>query len=133
MKKGLHIQDVTSLLITFGMTEKEIQSTIDLLFKHSKDKILSLSNVSKSFQKHAVLSNISLDIHQGEIFGLIGPSGTGKTTLLNLLVGYYPPTKGDIVVHGKNQISVVNHKALVRKLFGFSTQNPSVYQKLSVW
>ena len=54
--------------------------------------ILSVERVTKAFGGLAAVSNVSLDIMEGELVGLIGPNGAGKTTLFNLLTGIYVPT-----------------------------------------
>ncbi len=59
-----------------------------------QNPIVSIQKVSKAFGKHLILKDISLDIHNGEIFGLLGPSGAGKTTLVKQLAGLDIPTKG---------------------------------------
>ncbi|MFK4996640.1 ATP-binding cassette domain-containing protein [Bacillus sp. N9] len=62
---------------------------------------ISIHHVSKSFGKHQVLDDIQLDIVQGEIFGLLGPSGAGKTTLVKQLAGLDTPTSGKILFFKK--------------------------------
>jgi ABC-type branched-subunit amino acid transport system ATPase component len=57
---------------------------------------LSAQSVTKRFGGLTALSDVSLDLHPGEVHGLIGPNGSGKTTLLNLLTGYYRPDGGNI-------------------------------------
>ena len=66
-------------------------------FKNKKS-ILSLKNISLSFQKRQILENISFDINQGEIFGMLGPNGVGKSTIFNLITGLIKPDDGQIFI-----------------------------------
>ena len=63
-----------------------------------KRTILKLQNISLSFQKRQILQNISFDINQGEIFGMLGLNGVGKSTIFNLVTGLIKPDKGDIII-----------------------------------
>ncbi|WP_372837225.1 ATP-binding cassette domain-containing protein, partial [Puniceibacterium confluentis] len=67
--------------------------------------ILKFSNVSKSFgegiHREDVLNNIDLEVQEGEFLVLLGFSGTGKTTLINLMAGLEAPTKGSLSFKGK--------------------------------
>jgi len=69
-------------------------------FKQKKT-ILSLKNISLSFQKRQILENISFEINQGEIFGMLGPNGVGKSTIFNLVTGLIKPDKGDIIIRNE--------------------------------
>jgi branched-chain amino acid transport system ATP-binding protein len=62
---------------------------------------LELESVSKLFGKLIALDNIDLKVEKGEILGIVGPNGSGKTTLINVISGYYRPTKGTIYFNGK--------------------------------
>ena len=68
--------------------------------------LISINAISKSFTKGATtitpLDDLSLDVKKGEFISLMGPSGSGKTTLLNLIAGIDTPTKGEIIINGKN-------------------------------
>ncbi|HZW86200.1 MAG TPA: ABC transporter ATP-binding protein [Gallionella sp.] len=59
------------------------------------DPLLTLASVSKQFGGLNALSDVSLHIQRGEIYGLIGPNGAGKTTLFNILTGLYQPSAGE--------------------------------------
>jgi len=112
------------------------------------ETLISFKNVKKSFNGKQVLKGISFEIKKGEIFGIIGKSGIGKTTVLNSMVGYLPIDSGEISfnVRGESKefekkICLIKNKTLtlsecmdlVRKEFGFSTQFPSFYNNLSVY
>ena len=66
-------------------------------FKQKKS-ILKLQNMSLSFQKRQILENISFEINQGEIFGMLGPNGVGKSTIFNLITGLVKPDSGEIFI-----------------------------------
>lgn len=69
-----------------------------------KDVLLRVSHLSKYFEvggeKHRAVDDVSFDIKKGEIFGLVGESGCGKTTLGRTVIGLYPPTLGEIYFNG---------------------------------
>jgi len=79
--------------------------------------LIQLVNISKSYQRDSleipVLSNINMQVPEGEFLALMGPSGSGKTTLLNLIGGIDKPTKGDIIIGG-NDISKYGESALAK-------------------
>lgn len=64
--------------------------------------ILEAKSVSKRFGGLKAVNNVSLDVREGEIYGLIGPNGAGKTTFLNCVAGDYCPESGNILFRGKN-------------------------------
>lgn len=63
-------------------------------------KAIKVNNVSHSFKEKAVLRGINLEINKGEIFGLLGPSGAGKTTLINIVTGQLNATEGVCQING---------------------------------
>ncbi len=62
---------------------------------------LELKKVSKEFGKLTALEGIDLDVEEGEILGIVGPNGSGKTTLINVISGYFRPTRGSILFNGE--------------------------------
>ena len=81
--------------------------------------ILSLKNIDKTYGKEQVLHNISFDIEQGEICGLIGENGAGKTTLMRILLGLIQADKGEIESVSQHKIgSIIESPALYPNLTG---------------
>lgn len=66
--------------------------------------LLSLQNISFSYDKTPVLKDISYDFEKGKMYCIIGKSGAGKTTLLSLLSGLATPSEGEIVYDGKSSV-----------------------------
>ncbi len=87
---------------------------------------VSIRDVSKSFGSKQVLRNIDLDIEKGEIFGLLGPSGAGKTTLIKQLAGLDSPTEGENYVFGEKMPNL----KLMRRI-GYMAQADALYEDLS--
>ena len=63
------------------------------------NKVLEVTSLSQNFGGLRALSEVDLEIRQGEIVALIGPNGAGKTTFFNCITGIYTPTEGDVVLH----------------------------------
>ena len=81
--------------------------------------ILSLKNIAKTYGKEQVLHNVSFDIEQGEICGLIGENGAGKTTLMRILLGLIRADKGEIKSVSQHKIgSIIESPALYPNLTG---------------
>lgn len=95
----------------------------------AKEDFIRVENVTKKFGKQTVLSNLSLSIPYQGIFGIMGLSGCGKTTLLNIIIGFWHPDSGAVYYNG---INIREHQRIMNQLFGFATQAGSVYPKLTV-
>ena len=71
--------------------------------------LLELRKVSLSFGGLRVVSDLDIEVKEGEIVSLIGPNGAGKTTLFNLITGIYDPDEGEILLDGRNIAGVQPH------------------------
>lgn len=92
-------------------------------------EFIQLKEVTKKFKKNVVLEKVDLNIPEKQITGIIGASGMGKTTILKMIMGFYKPTKGQIVYLKRNVLKDLKN---IRKIFGFSTEDGSFYQDLTV-
>lgn len=87
---------------------------------------IEIKDVSKAYKKQQVLSNVNLSIKENEIFGLIGPSGAGKTTLIRLVIGSISSDSGEIKI---GNIKIPSLKVLHE--IGYMPQNDALYTDLS--
>ena len=63
--------------------------------------LLQVNQVTKAFGGIFALSDVSFDLHEGEILGIIGPNGSGKTTLINCITGFIELTSGEVLHRGE--------------------------------
>lgn len=91
--------------------------------------MISCNNISKKYKKVQALSDISFEVKPGEIFGLIGPDGAGKTTLFRILTTLILADEGVAAVNG---LDVVKDYKLIRERVGYMPGRFSLYQDLSV-
>lgn len=91
---------------------------------------LSIRNLSKEYTNfggsHRVVSNLTLSVPRGEVFGFLGPNGAGKTTTIKMIAGLAFPTRGTIEIFGEP-----NHTRTVRARVGFMSENPYFYSYLT--
>jgi ABC-2 type transport system ATP-binding protein len=98
-----------------------------------KEDILRVNKLSVKLGGKLILKDITLNVKNGEMLGIVGRSGVGKTTLLNSIIGYCPRSAGEVsYFSGMDYASAFEKKDSFRRLFGFSAQNPSFYPELSV-
>jgi ABC-2 type transport system ATP-binding protein len=91
--------------------------------------LIQIRGLRKRFGDSAVIQGIELSIEEGEIFGLIGPDGAGKSTLIRMLAGILEPTAGEISLRG---IDAVHAYEEVRSLVGYMPQTFGLYGLLTV-
>src|SRR6478735_9275051 len=89
---------------------------------------IELVSVSKSFGSVSVVSDINLQIPQGEFVSILGPSGCGKTTTLNMIAGFNEPSAGDIRIRGRSQARVPPE----RRNIGLVFQNYALFPHMTV-
>lgn len=95
--------------------------------------IIQLQGVSKSFGRHDVLSDFSLEVLQGETMTIIGGSGTGKSVTLKLILGLMQPDRGRVLFRGQD-VAAMNEAAIhaMRKQIGMVFQGAALFDSLTV-
>lgn len=93
--------------------------------------IISVKGLQKTFGNKTALANVSFDVQQGEIFGFLGPSGAGKTTMIKLLTGELIKTAGDITVIGIPPEKF--QSAAFKAQIGILSDNSALYERLTVY
>jgi phospholipid/cholesterol/gamma-HCH transport system ATP-binding protein len=97
------------------------------------EPLIRYQGVWKAFGDHVVLAGIDLDVARGEITALLGPSGTGKTVLLKLLVGLLRPDAGRVLFDGRDVAAIGERQlAPIRRRIGFVFQGSALFDSLSV-
>ncbi|MFH5184690.1 ABC transporter ATP-binding protein [Paenibacillus sp. TAB 01] len=92
--------------------------------------VLSVNNVKKTIKNKPIIKGISFEVYAGEIFGFLGPNGSGKTTTIRMLVDLIAPTEGSITICGYD-VHKDHNQAL--QYVGCIVENPELYSYLSGW
>ena len=94
--------------------------------------MIELKDICKSFGDHVVLKNFSLKINKNEFIAIIGESGAGKTTILNMISMIDKPDSGSISINGENSFSKKDIQNLRRYVFGYIFQNYALIENDTV-
>jgi len=93
------------------------------------ETIIKIENLKKSYGDVQALKGISLDVNKGEMFGLVGPDGAGKTTAIRVLCGLLSPTGGSAELFG---LDLLKNKNKIQRDIGYLSQKFSLYGDLTV-
>lgn len=98
-----------------------------MMNKYEQKNVLVVKELQKNFDGVAALRAVSLTVKEGEIFGLLGPDGAGKTTLMRIILGIMAGWQGNMEILGASNISQCKNK------IGYIPQKFSLYTDLTVW
>jgi len=93
--------------------------------------LLKAEHLQKSYQRTQVISDVSMEVAQGEVVGLLGPNGAGKTTCFYMMVGLVSADAGEVYLDDENITDAPMHKR-ARKGLGYLPQDASIFRGLSV-
>ena len=91
--------------------------------------MVRVDNLAKYYGNRAVLEGVTFNVNRGDMLGIFGPKGSGKTTLIRILTAYTPPSKGQVMIAGYD---VCANSMEVRKRVGYLPANASLYTDLTV-
>ena len=98
------------------------------------DIVVRVENLYKEIEGRQILKGVSFDVRAGEIFTIIGGSGSGKTSITKHIVGLWKPTSGRVEVFGKNVAELSQQELdLLRKDIGYVFQEGALFDSLKVW
>ena len=100
-------------------------------FKKQKP-IVSLKKISVSFGKRQILDNINFEVNQGQILGLLGPNGVGKSTIFNLITGLIKPAYGSIIFNGIDVTNYPIYERTTKFKIGFWPQYGGFFSDLTL-
>ena len=100
-------------------------------FKKNKP-LIKLEKISLSFGKRQILENINFDINKGEILGMLGPNGVGKSTIFNLITGLIKPNYGSIIIDGENVLDYPISERTTKFKIGYVPQYGGFFHDLTL-
>ena len=97
-----------------------------------KDVILKLDRLSFKYGRKIILDNLNLELGYGQILGLLGPNGVGKSTIFNLIIGLLSPSYGSVIIESKNINNYPIYQRTIAFKIGFAPQNGGYFHDLTV-
>ena len=101
-------------------------------FKRNR-AILSLDKISLKYGRKIILENLNLKLNNGQILGLLGPNGVGKTTIFNLITGLISPDFGSIVIDSEKVNQYPIYQRTLKFKIGFVPQHGGYFHDLTVF
>ena len=91
--------------------------------------MIHVQNLTRTYGPHVAVDEVTFTIGPGEIVGLLGHNGAGKTTIMKMLTGFLEPTSGSITI---DQLEMVNNRAAIQAMIGYLPENCPVYLEMTV-
>ncbi|MEK6822286.1 MAG: ABC transporter ATP-binding protein, partial [Nanoarchaeota archaeon] len=134
LARGMSRGELRALLLKGGWPKQLVDGYLDKAVRQEptvRSVILQCKGVRKKEGGRTVIENVELEIGKGEIFGIVGAGGSGKTTLMHMMAGLIVPDAGDVVINTGGAPRSIARDPDVRKLTGFSPQTPSLYDDMT--
>ena len=99
----------------------------------NKSVILKLDKISLKFGRKIILDNLNLQLNNGQILGLLGPNGVGKTTIFNIITGLISPDFGSVIINSEKINTCPIYERTLKFKIGFVPQNGGFFHDLTVY
>ena len=99
----------------------------------NKNEIIKLNKISLKYGRKIILENFNLQLNSGQILGLLGPNGVGKSTIFNLITGLISPDFGSIIINSENVNKYPIYQRTLKFKIGFVPQNGGFFHDLTVY
>lgn len=91
--------------------------------------MIEVTDLTKKYGDHAAVDHLSFRVERGQIYGFLGPNGAGKSTTMNIITGYLAPTRGTVIIDGKD---IQKEPEEVKKKVGYLPEQPPLYMDMTV-
>ncbi|KAK6144986.1 hypothetical protein DH2020_021806 [Rehmannia glutinosa] len=116
----------------FNGAHKIENLSVNKELEDESDVLIECRDVCKSFGEKHILRGVSLKIRHGEAVGIIGPSGTGKSTILKIMAGLLAPDKGEVLIRGKTRHGLISDEEISGLRIGLVFQSAALFDSLTV-
>lgn len=121
-----------SSAIEFNGSSKSEQLSTLRDHEDDSDVLIECRDIYKSFGEKKILNGVSFKIRRGEAVGIIGPSGTGKSTVLKIIAGLLAPDKGEVYICGRKRVGLVSDDDISGLRIGLVFQSAALFDSLTV-
>ncbi|KAG8390760.1 hypothetical protein BUALT_Bualt01G0117000 [Buddleja alternifolia] len=122
--------DFTPPKFTGGHKMEHLSAEKDL--EDESDVLIECRDIYKSFGEKHILRGVSFKIRHGEAVGIIGPSGTGKSTILKIMAGLLAPDKGEVLIRGRRRHGLISDEEISGLRIGLVFQSAALFDSLTV-
>jgi ABC-2 type transport system ATP-binding protein len=127
------LEDVFVAMLEKQVSDGRPQTSVDTLpstvHRQPSNIAVNVSDLTKKFGDFTAVDGVSFHVTEGEIFGFLGPNGSGKTTTIRMLCGLLPPTSGAGMVAGRD---ILTQQSAIKPEIGYMSQKFSLYSDLTV-
>lgn len=126
------LEDVFVTMLEKQIVDSGLQTIEDLptlVHRPSSDIAVNVTDLTRKFGDFTAVDHVSFRVKEGEIFGFLGPNGSGKTTTIRMLCGLLPPTSGTGMVAGRD---ILTQQSAIKPEIGYMSQRFSLYNDLRV-
>jgi ABC-2 type transport system ATP-binding protein len=95
----------------------------------SSAAVVQVENLSRFYQNHPAIKNLSFNLNAGEVLGFLGPNGAGKSTTMQILTGNLAPSEGQVTING---FDIIESPREAKRQMGYLPEHPPVYREASV-